>query len=160
MENKSENNTQAEDDQNLSLNNVEKKFVCQYCNQQFPKSTNIANFKKHEKTCKIYSKFVEKTTNGYRCKVCFLENHCFGRSTSKGARNNMRTHIKRFHLKKQEISTKIQTPTDQLDLKIEKPSLNNISSKKNQNLSMNMVEEKLICSYFEFRMSAELCPEV
>ena len=97
------NNCQVKDPQNnpiqtesinqLKSNDIEgnelKENICSYCEEYFPKSSKY--MKKHEKSCKIYSKFIQKISyNGYECAVCSTK---IVKEKSSLSRNLMYNHI-------------------------------------------------------------------
>ena len=123
-----------------------KKFRCLHCKEMIPTPKSST----HAKLCKIYSKFMKVSSNGYDCLVCTFKSKMPKR---KLARNVLYFHIKTKHydrLKRQKKEDKENIKVDSvlvmaelnsdLDIKIELTDLKDSDIPK-ENTSQKVPEE-------------------
>ena len=127
-------------------NQSPKRFKCLHCREMIP----TPKISTHVKLCKIYSKFMKNSSNGYDCLICTFKSKMPKR---KLARNVLYFHIKTKHydrLKRQKKEDKENIKVDSvlemaelnsdLDIKIELTDLEDSDTTK-QNISQTVSEE-------------------
>ena len=74
---------------------------CRYCHKVI-----VHSFEQHEKSCKLYSKFIKKMSSGFKCLIC--------NSKILSSKSNIHSHIRNKH-SNDEVFIRNQNYSENLD---------------------------------------------